>query len=361
MNKQRLKAYEELLLERTPGWYRWVFNRPTAPPNGFPSAKPFAVNCASGLVNLTLKHYNGEELTPPALANVASVLCWAAMKNPTYYVEQEFAQSVWKTRIPGDMPIRDLKFPMDSMLFVLPHGFTKPLLHANISHILVTRLPQGRFPQSIGLPQRLTHDNLPLPVIDSPDQKSRLIISFTAETDTTLDPVSYVAYFNIETTIKEVYELSGSTSIKAYRSLVDDGVAESADAEEILDSVGGLDGEAKMMAAVNQYALGLVLAMVSMPQQVEVVDEPIRKPKTKGKHYIPGLWGPNRIGRSYRLQYAPGYKPAGHHASPVWHWRKGHFRHQHWGRNNQLVKVIWIEPTIVNPPENHESDNESNP
>ncbi len=39
--------------------------------------------------------------------------------------------------------------------------------------------------------------------------------------------------------------------------------------------------------------------------------------------------------------------PIGTHSSPKPHWRCGHHRHQHYGKNNSLVKLIFIKPVFV--------------
>lgn len=39
--------------------------------------------------------------------------------------------------------------------------------------------------------------------------------------------------------------------------------------------------------------------------------------------------------------------PAGTHASPRLHWRRGHFRNQAYGVKHSERKVIWIEPTLI--------------
>lgn len=100
----------------------------------------------------------------------------------------------------------------------------------------------------------------------------------------------------------------------------------------------------------------LVLIMTAQPRLVknEVL---LRKENTaKG---ICSLWHPNFIGANYKHHRESNNKleltQSGTHASPRMHWRRGHFRNQHHGKELKEVKIIWIEPVLVN--SNEQSEN----
>lgn len=67
--------------------------------------------------------------------------------------------------------------------------------------------------------------------------------------------------------------------------------------------------------------------------------------RTRGKKTFKELWTPNFIGKGYKTK-EEGIS-TGTHASPRVHWRRGHFRNQHFGIKNAEQKIIWIEPTLV--------------
>jgi len=53
------------------------------------------------------------------------------------------------------------------------------------------------------------------------------------------------------------------------------------------------------------------------------------------------------LGRDYRRTQAS-EAPAGSHASPRAHWRKGHWHHFRCGKGRQKLKLQWVEPVFVN-------------
>jgi hypothetical protein len=94
---------------------------------------------------------------------------------------------------------------------------------------------------------------------------------------------------------------------------------------------------------MGAIVFGLFLAMNA---RAGLVTAGSRLKLVKGK---PGqsnveYWTPNVIGKNYETKKVLG---AGTHASPRMHWRRGCYRHQHFGVGNTEVKVIWIEPCLV--------------
>ena len=64
-------------------------------------------------------------------------------------------------------------------------------------------------------------------------------------------------------------------------------------------------------------------------------------------------YGPTNRYVPYRMRLRTRYsahegEPSGTHASPRAHVRRGHFRTQHYGKNRQMKRVIWIKHTFVN-------------
>lgn len=59
------------------------------------------------------------------------------------------------------------------------------------------------------------------------------------------------------------------------------------------------------------------------------------------------LWTPNIIGRKYTVKRPEGYESIGTGASKRLHWRRGHFRHQPYGKALTETKIIWLEPTLI--------------
>lgn len=93
--------------------------------------------------------------------------------------------------------------------------------------------------------------------------------------------------------------------------------------------------------------LQLVMIFHIRPESVEEASLLYTKKSKHGKH-AREFWSPRFLGRKYQFQREG--PPEGTHASPEFHWRIGHYRQQHWGKNNSKVKTVWIDPTMVNPP-----------
>ena len=102
---------------------------------------------------------------------------------------------------------------------------------------------------------------------------------------------------------------------------------------------------------VVSMALQLLLILQEEPRLME--EQKLLVPPVvvgKGEHkktLRPSLFEPRWIGKHYRIPREQ-KNGDGHHASPILHWRCGHWRSQRWGLGRRDVKTIWIEPTMVN-------------
>jgi hypothetical protein len=108
-----------------------------------------------------------------------------------------------------------------------------------------------------------------------------------------------------------------------------------------VDEVSGMGETLDVMNAVAKLVLGLFIVMNTKPEFVEAGRRLSNQTKASGNE----TWTPNVVGRKYVLPRMP---HDGTHASPRMHWRRGHFRNQHFGKLNAETKIIWLEPTLVN-------------
>jgi hypothetical protein len=65
----------------------------------------------------------------------------------------------------------------------------------------------------------------------------------------------------------------------------------------------------------------------------------------KGKE----VWSTPWFGRQYTLARPTPKFTGNHHASPTFHWRRGHYAQQRFGKGLSQVKTIWRQPVAVNP------------
>jgi hypothetical protein len=216
---------------------------------------------------------------------------------PTYFLAEEFLESVDQTDFLESFTFSQLHFPMPGFLLVLPDQFTAPRVSLNVPFVMVS-----------------TYEGLlyihPFAVNDAGN------------------------FARVSTTIRfEGVQESIQASIErgeAYQS------------EDKSDEY-----------KYNVYIFGLVLKLLiiisTKPHAlVDSLDQPpARKQRTRknGTIKTDALWNATFIGKGYSAQRIG----AGGGSGPGkrMHWRRGHLRNQRYGENRSLVKVVWIEPVLI--------------
>ena len=106
----------------------------------------------------------------------------------------------------------------------------------------------------------------------------------------------------------------------------------------------GVKADKALKDRVSALMLKLLVVLNTRPNLVErgqcVRPRRIKRGRVKCRE----LWSPNLIG--WRYQVAAGI-PAGTHASPRMHWRRGHIRNQPFGTGRTQRRLVWIEPMLI--------------
>lgn len=102
-----------------------------------------------------------------------------------------------------------------------------------------------------------------------------------------------------------------------------------------------VDGDKELAIKVRLLCYGTLLAMMARP---ELIQHGYRANVVKREDRRQEFWTPNVVGAKYKFQREG---PAGTHASPRMHWRRGHFRKQPCGPKGVDRKVIWLEPCLI--------------
>ena len=106
----------------------------------------------------------------------------------------------------------------------------------------------------------------------------------------------------------------------------------------------GVEADKALTDRVSALMLKLLVVLNTRPNLVErgqcVRPRRIKRGRVKCRE----LWSPNLIGWRYRVASAA---PAGTHASPRMHWRRGHIRNQPFGTGRTQRRLLWIEPMLV--------------
>jgi len=106
------------------------------------------------------------------------------------------------------------------------------------------------------------------------------------------------------------------------------------------------DADLDMAAKLAALTFGTILALTARPDLLTPATHTntiFNKKSGKRTEF----WSPNIVGKHYSPRKAPTGEP-GTHQSPRMHWRRGHFRNQHYGPARSQIKMIWLEPQLVN-------------
>jgi hypothetical protein len=327
-----LETAMRIMEERAPQTMEACYPRKIIPPNGFPNPKWFAGSLVPWFAFMERRDLTGQA----ADCNMASMgMRLMQFKFPTYFVTKDFAESVVQSNPPSDLLLRDIKWPMQAMLFTFPHGFIKGIIGHDVPFLAIARLPAGDYP---------THIINDLPALDRPwnrlpvvhNLKDRYVLMFQVMTSSL--PIEYTGCYNLNETIEAL-------STRVLEAGIDDrtyeipGIRSDSEVPKT-----GSEEEKKLNAWMNGFSVSLLMAMTARPDLVEQ-GQCLRPAKFKHGRVKPELWSPNIIGRTYRILRVP--SADGTHASPRMHWRRGHYRHQRYGLGLQQVRVIWIEPVLV--------------
>lgn len=250
---------------------------------------------------------------------VVAMLLTAEQQMPTWFVGHEFLQAIAKTD-PPTMPMNELHLPRSAMLFMLPHG-TQNIFGSPLTHLFICLAPaQGLHSLVI-------------------DHLLRLDASFAHKSD-----VLYIV--GRESLLEPPYKgITWGVRTPYTETLKTSEVCKQLDPEIPLDLAGPADEFSLEMIHRVAINLLLMLAEPSMVQTNTLLVPAQTTGKGSSKKIIcPSLWEPKWVGLHYRL---PKNYMGGSHASPIMHWRKGHWRNQKYGPGTQLTKRVWISPVLV--------------
>lgn len=303
------KKIDAFIDQHYPGLLSVFYPRKYSAPGGYPSpkipARVFALHCHPKFIRASLDG----ELLKGVDANVfASGESLAFLRVPTYWVTRELADAASHTSPPETLKLADIKFPLDAMLFMLPEG---------------TLDPPGQRASWVSITRRNSRDG---------GKMVCFVCGGQGPTYSTLlkdsEPLSQFDSLDFECPHPMTGEHIG----------------------ELVDP-----NDRKFTRRMCHLGITLLMLMSARPELVLVEtphDAPVRE---DGRADRNKLFRPNWIGSGYRVARKSEEAAFGTHASPVMHWRRGHWRHQPCGPNRSERKDIWIEPCLVSAPEDETS------
>lgn len=225
---------------------------------------------------------------------------------PTYFVEPSILKACLNTELNGVVDWAEMKLPFEAGIFVFPKNFLLFPDGGECGNLLWTRFKQKSY--------KFIQNSLKF------EQPSFLMLT------------SSLKDYNLHRFLNQPYE--SSLPVELY-----DFIESKYQGDELLRLS---QNEKEFELRLNNLLFNLLLVMTT---RESVVKNGSRIGRQKNQKKNPKeIWLPNLVGSDYRIQrkYSDPSQPSG--ISLVSHWRKGHWRIQHYGEQCSLSKRIWIEP-----------------
>lgn len=243
---------------------------------------------------------------------------------PTYFVSKAIMQALINTDLPKDFQLKEMPWPMDALLFALPEK-TLTSAHGDITLLAIVKCTNRSYSHEWMNWGAVDHMVIRHSVAhEGPDTACILAMTDSGKVfqwEAPLDATSIHDASLIRATEGELQRLG------------EDGICE--ETEEIF-----------VTQNLPRTAFQIILAMLACPEMVEV-GTIVRAPSQKKGKVKCALWSPNFFGKAYRRHD----QVAGESENPQQrraHWRRGHFRHQRFGVGNTSIRVLWIQPMLIN-------------
>lgn len=314
-----LENYFDAFQQHDPVLLKMFYRRRIACPHGYVTPKYFALISAA-------QH----NLTSTPIEERLVSTNWAISNCPTYFLEANFLEAVLATEPPTAFALNSIHLPLPEMLVCLPSNVS-----INYFGFLVPYIGYAT-----------------AQVIEHPDKKA---LGFHAVLIP--DDGKPIGYYGRIPTHDIVDSIAGHPFVD-HSDDINQELQKRWSVDKVTDATRHAVGtklptsEEDLIITDKAFALlcKLFLVLNSAPKHLPEELNPHRtntngtrtgRAKCKG-----GLWQPVFIGASFHPTFEPNGN--GHHASPRMHWRRGHIRQQRWGKDNALVRTVWIEPVLVN-------------
>ena len=293
--------------------YKHLLNRRFRNPQGYLEWERCAAELAA-VIDLSASQY--DDLPSPAKALTAITAGFCHDQGPIYWLRETLAQALWHSDLPPQLPALEQSIQRAILLLPQvnwladPDGFMPR--YVAVQHLLsgqtLSSVPLGNFRIQLAVPdQDYIQWGTPLPTGGAYAQSSALMGN---ELDT-------------ESEEGEWQDPASSPTDAEHRWLV------------------------RMTHLVYQCLLLLQLKpdFIDTSSTVSPTGKPQRK-LTKKKRLLNPRW----LGAGFEIKTTTTKGTGGgSHASPMTHWRRGHWKRVAVGEGRKMRKIVWIQPTLVNP------------
>jgi len=241
---------------------------------------------------------------------------------PLLFITPELLRAIQMTDFTDEIDWREMHLPYESGIFVLPRGSYKHPVHGECGFVVYTRNHSGIVPPP--------WPGLQLPEVQLPFDRFCFVALCWNEEMFIWFESNLNAAQGSTVKIRNMFHVDDRSQYPMIPAFSKVDLPLSEQDKEFLDGLGVI-------------VFGTLLALTARPQLLTPA-RLIRQVRKKKRASIE-WWVPLLIGKDYRLSDRK--LPAGTHASPRLHWRRGHFRMQAHGPHFSLRKQIWIEPVLV--------------
>lgn len=239
---------------------------------------------------------------------------------PKFFIKEELLEALTKTDPPSDMLLNELIWARESMVFMLPRDFGVKYIGSCIKFVALALIePQSTFeckyPLLNGVLRSIT--------VDCKKQQV-MMVSCVEEEDN-------LAYYHLNISTEKKLSDVCFGEIDYYGDVLGKEFA------------GKFDKEKDTLIANKLSSLGLkLLIAINARPELVTMGGILKAREVRSNSIKKELWSPNYIGRSF---YHSEKSESNIHLRL--HFKRGHFRCQHFGNGGMKTKVIWIEPYLA--------------
>jgi len=285
--------------------------------------------------------------------NAALIGAIAAIKHgrPQLWLERELGEAFMRAELPEDMVAEDIQWRWGGFRVHLP----KKLLHISddqvgghdLMFIDISYVPAKK---RFGLPPLYAAEAEALGIEYNWDEPSRARTIETRYYDNSalvisgnLNGSGNGSFSTIENA--KLGDFMVYAVIKPFDEAIRLGQLRAVSHESLFSPYENTPDDNRFCERILHLGIQILLYLGSIPLEYQTKERVIRKPKTEGKHTVPGLYAAKFVGAS---QLRPESKPdlpsvaAGTGRVVAAHCRAGHWTRQPYGPKRGLRKLIWI-------------------
>ena len=340
-------------------FYQHFFEpRKLAPPGGYHSPKNVAATLVCHFVNMAMEEDIDFPIVETEIQATAVYYEVLRYKVPIYYVADSFIRAVAATELPSDFTLHDLHWPMPGIVLGFPFKFMREYLGCDACYVYCADLEEGIHPA----PEFLR---------TIPWASDARILATSAKVAVVFN------YWDKKTMASLV-----SAYLKSDR--VDEAMTKYTYTDFTFADAASVAEDKKRIMLMSSLVFKLLVVLNTRPALADCgsVQRPEKCHHKTGEIVQTELWSANIIGANYRMLRQA--TPAGTHASPRFHFRRGHLTHQRIGSSKQadFVRIgalprredgdidwlattedtrqafwrchrrLWVEPCLINFEEN---------